>query len=221
MPAYAHSSLSGPARALPHPPLHVSTRRPPTFTRLLRALPQPRFVAEHGCKRGYIRHVRALAEHGAGRLRPFGAVEWGRVSRLVFVCRGNICRSAFGSALARELGVRSDSFGLEARSGVTADPVAARVAERLGVPLPAHRARTAAEVPLGPGDLVVAFEPGHARALHELAAPAGAQVTLLGLHLEPRRPHIEDPYGLGDAYFERCFALIERGVRTIARQVPR
>jgi protein-tyrosine phosphatase len=199
----------------------VSNRQHATFARLLRALPQPRFVAEHGCKRGYIRHVQALAEQGAGRLRPFGTVEWERVSRLVFVCRGNICRSAFGNALARQLGVPSDSFGLEASSGTPADPVAARVATRLGVALPEHRARRAAEVPLGPGDLVIAFEPRHARALREIAGPSGAQVTLLGLHLQPRRPHIEDPYGLGDAYFERCFALIERGVREIAHRIAR
>lgn len=196
------------------------TRTP--ISRLLRALPQPRSIAEHGCKRGYLRHVRAVAEEQVGMLRPFARVEWDRVERLVFVCRGNICRSAFASAKARALDVPSDSFGLEATSGTAADPVASRTARRLGVSLDEHRARRAAEVALGPGDLVVAFEPRHARTLAVAAQAGGAQVTLLGQHLGTAgRPHIEDPYGLGDEYFGRCFELISRGVERISARMRR
>ena len=34
-------------------------------------------------------------------------------------------------------------------------------------------------------------------------------MTLLGLWCGEPRPHIEDPYGLGDDYFDTCFALID------------
>jgi protein-tyrosine phosphatase len=80
----------------------------------------------------------------------------------------------------------------------------------------AHRARTAEMFPLGAGDLLVVMEYWQARALQSSVLPAGAQVTLLGLWCEPPRPHIEDPFGLSDKYFEKCFELIDSAITSIS-----
>jgi hypothetical protein len=42
-------------------------------------------------------------------------------------------------------------------------------------------------------------------------------VTLVGLYVRPRRPHIEDPFGLPDEYFDSCYELIEEALDRIGR----
>jgi protein-tyrosine phosphatase len=54
-----------------------------------------------------------LATGLAGQLPPDPA----RVRRLVFVCHGNICRSAYAHVLARRAGARVASFGLSTATG--------------------------------------------------------------------------------------------------------
>jgi protein-tyrosine phosphatase len=169
-------------------------------------------IRAHGRRAGLARHAIAMIQWATGMLDPFGRVEWERVDRLVFVCRGNICRSPYGEAVARARGLAVTSFGLEADPGVAAHGPAERVAAERGVVLGAHRARARAQVALGPGDLVLTFEPWQARALRRSTAGTGAQVALTGLLIRPRRPHVEDPYGLSDEYFRECFAAIEAAV---------
>ena len=50
------------------------------------------------------------------------------VRRLVFVCHGNICRSAFADVLAKQTGLNSASFGLSTSSGKGAYPGTLRAA---------------------------------------------------------------------------------------------
>lgn len=78
-----------------------------------------------------------------------------------------------------------------------------------------HVTRTARTFQVLPTDLLVAMEPSQAAALTRIAN--GAQVTLLGLWSRPRRPYIQDPYGRSDEYFQRCFALIDSGIRDLAQ----
>lgn len=177
----------------------------------------PEVERRYGRKQGLLRHGAARLAGLLGAWRPFANVELARVQRLVFVCQGNICRSAYAQARAEQLGLPSASFGLGAHSGVEADPHARAAALRRGTDLAAHRARTRADLQLTPADLVLAMEPAQLLKLRELV-PIGAQLSLLGLWSAEPRPHLEDPFGLSDAYFETCFGCIDDALQALAER---
>lgn len=174
-----------------------------------------------GSKRALLRHVVWSAVALAGGLRRFRSVDWARVERLVFVCKGNICRSPYAEGRARTLGLEATSFGLEADANVPANPRAAQAALLRGVDLSHARARREGELRLGAGDLLIGMEPWHGRSLESVARARGCQTTLLGLWSEPARPYIGDPLGRSQAFFARCFAAIDTGINGMRRHLTR
>jgi protein-tyrosine phosphatase len=66
----------------------------------------------HGTHRGWIRLLLAQGAFVGGRLAPWTQIRIPVVRRVVFVCLGNINRSAFADVLAQKLGARTASFGL-------------------------------------------------------------------------------------------------------------
>lgn len=164
-----------------------------------------------GGKRGFLGHVCARTMFAVGAYNKVTRIEWSSVKRLVFVCRGNICRSPYASSRAKSLGLPVISFGLDAVEGMPADPVAAKNALMRGIDLSAHRS-TRLQLPhLKCGDWVIVFEP---RQLAELQRNFGNKcpATLLGIWARPIRPHIQDPYGRSDKYFQQCFSMIDRNI---------
>jgi protein-tyrosine phosphatase len=172
-----------------------------------------------GRKQGVVRAARARLGLLAGRFDVFQAPVWGRVGRLVFVCKGNLCRSAYAEAVARSLGASAASFGLEAGEGRAADATAIRMASARRIDLSGHRSRRHLE--LSGGDLLVGMEPAHLQRLEVFARETSAQATLLGLWAQPVRPHVEDPFGLSPEYFETCLAVIDDAVRQLVAQLRR
>jgi len=96
-------------------------------------------------------------------------VDFSRVSRLVFVCSGNICRSPFGAFYAREKGLEVDSCGLHTRGGDPADPRAVAFAERLGIDMMPHRTKNISDYEPRDGDLLLVMEPGQYEELTAVA----------------------------------------------------
>src|SRR6266436_8043822 len=115
---------------------------------------RPRF----GSYRGFVRLMLAQVENAAGGFRAYKKIRWESVSRVVFVCHGNICRSPYAEQRALTYGLAAASFGLSAATGAPADPSACRIAARRAIELGAHRACDAR-------DLLVAMEPRQARAM--------------------------------------------------------
>jgi len=172
-----------------------------------------RYISEyHGRNRGWCKHHLSSVLYRLGVFRPYACIEWRRVDRLVFVCKGNICRSPYAEVRARSRGLEATSFGLSAEPTVPPNPTAASVASEFGVDLTPHRARSAQDVQIRTHDLLVAMEPWQARTLLPGARRGGAQVTLLGLWSSPRRLHLEDPYGRLPAYFRICFSVIDSAI---------
>lgn len=169
----------------------------------------------YGRKQGLLRHCLARTLALLGCYHTFKEVSFNRVQRLVFVCQGNICRSAYAEAKARSLGMRAESFGLSGDESQSADPVAIRVAETMGIDLVRHRVRSLGRFRLQSGDLLLAMEPGQGRVILSLASESGAQVTLLGLWANTSHPHIEDPFGLAEGYYRSCFRLIDISIEQI------
>ena len=177
------------------------------------------FASNYGTWRGAMRLALAHAEvltGLSGAVKPDPA----KVRRLVFVCHGNICRSAYADVLARRAGMNVASFGLSTSSDKPAWPAVSEVAAARGVDMAAHRTtRIEDYVPL-PGDYLLGMETRHLRKLaaHPLTAvlPRG----LLGAYADPSYPHLHDPYQLGPAYMEVCLTRIERAVAGLVRRYP-
>jgi protein-tyrosine-phosphatase len=173
----------------------------------------------YGRKRGLLRHYLARTVHVLGGYRRFKNIKFDGVQRLVFVCKGNICRSAYAEAKTRSMGFSAASFGLSADPSQYADPTAVRIATNMGLDLVTHRARTLSQFRLENGDLLVAMEGWQARALQSMSSASGAQVTLLGLWAKKPHPHIEDPYGLSEGYYRNCFQLIDASIDQIVHEI--
>jgi protein-tyrosine phosphatase len=176
----------------------------------------------YGTWRGLARLGLAQLDCATGRTRVFTRVNWNQVNRLVFVCRGNICRSAYAEWRARALGLPAASFGLATTTGVGADAEARRAAVARNLDLSMHRTTDATDFLLRDGDLVVAMELRHVAWVRRLFTdPEPHQVTLLGLWSRPRRPHIHDPYGLDRPYFDSCFSVIDSAVTALSSRLRR
>lgn len=178
-----------------------------------------RMRREFGSRRGWALHGFWSAALRLGVLRSCLRVDWARVQRLVFVCRGNICRSPYAARRARQSGMRAYSCGLDVASHAAVPSPAEKIARRRGLDLSKHCPRTLGQMRAEPGDLFIPVEPGQLRPVRAHARSAGAQVTLLGLWSTPRRIHLTDPYGLDEEYFNRCFMLIDSAVACMSAKL--
>lgn len=139
------------------------------------------------------------------------------VKRLVFVCRGNICRSAYADAVASLLGFPSASFGLRTASGRNAhDPVIKEASSR-GISLATHRSVAADEFVRQPGDLYLVMETRQIGDMRRIAAFRNSPVDLLGRY--GGRPHLHDPYGLGREFTATSLNDIDRSVRSLVHRI--
>ncbi len=172
--------------------------------------------------------VRRYLESEATRAKRVAAAGVGARGRLVFVCHGNIMRSAFATQVARAhrpaLAARIVGAGTHATLGRHAQDAALEVSREMALPLDGHTATPIGALSLGGDDVVVCMD-----ALNEanvLAAhPALAhRVFRVGDIVAGRETHgdreIRDPYGRGldatrDA-FGRVAALAKAWVHAVA-----
>jgi protein-tyrosine phosphatase len=148
------------------------------------------------------------------------------VRHVVFVCKGNICRSAYAEkSLLQRLngeGMRVESCGLEAWSGAQPPEEAIRAAAEFGVDLSGHRARTAEECRLAEADLIMAMEFGQ---LLDLARrwPQLSDRLMLLRSFAPWPTsllcNIDDPFGCEPHIYNRCFTTIDRALDALTNSV--
>lgn len=178
---------------------------------LLRALPPV----------GALWVLRRLVESPASRKHRLDEALRHADGRLVFVCHGNIMRSAFASEVAREavpdVAERIVSAGTHAKQGREAESTARAVAAKLGVDLTPHRANTLANLGLSKDDIVVCMDRmNEANVLMHLGD--GAQVFLVGdiaisetgngASVARDSREIADPYGKGESVTQAAFRVI-------------
>lgn len=176
--------------------------------------------ARFGTARGLVRLALSYGET-ALRLASVRAPDAAEVRRLVFVCHGNICRSAFADVAAAEAGLVTASFGLSASHGAPAHPPVVALARDMGVDLSRHRATEREAYRPQPGDLLLAME---ARQLRRIAADerlAHLPRTLLGLYTRPVLPHLHDPYRLNDPYTRACLQRIASAIPELSSRFPK
>lgn len=142
------------------------------------------------------------------------------IKRLVFVCHGNICRSAFADHYARQSGLSTASFGLSTTSHKGAHAFASEVSEGLGVSLAGHQTTAVEDYQPQPGDLLLAMEVRHLHKIAQIERLRDIPRTLLGLYAKPSFPHLHDPYSLDPRYMPVCLKRVASAVDPLKITFP-
>lgn len=172
----------------------------------------------HGTVRGFVRSFLAQGEFALGRLDTYVAPQAMNVDRLVFVCLGNINRSAFAEQVARSMEVNAASIGLSTSTGSPAFHTAVSMAPQFGLDLTQHRATDITDYQFRPTDLLLAMEIRHVRQLEAAGIPSKS-IAMLGHWSSPHRIHLHDPHTLSDSYFRTCFTLIHSAVSGLVAEM--
>jgi protein-tyrosine phosphatase len=143
---------------------------------------------------------------------------------LIFVCKGNICRSPFAHHLAENMTAGCNprfpisSAGLEVKRPLPPPPAALLAAEAFQIALNAHMSQALDAGMLKAGTAVVAMEAGQVVRLRQAFPRFRASILLLPLY-DPEngkstdvynRYHLTDPYGKNPSTFLECYARIRR-----------
>lgn len=151
--------------------------------------------------------------------------------RVLFVCYGNIMRSAFAEAVMRaeieRLGLEGSlecwSAGVRAATGESAEPNAARVARQLGYSMAGHSATRTGAHNVAESDAIYVMDGINYDLLTREQAGAKAKTAYLST-LDPETGgtlEIGDPYLEGDRTIEQCFRRIERCVKALVEEHQR
>jgi protein-tyrosine-phosphatase len=157
------------------------------------------------------RECRAARADGAGRQVLAGA------RRVLFLCYGNINRSALAHAhaAARHAGrFEFASAGFHAPDGRPADPVMVDVAARQGIDLAAWRSCTLSARMVEEADIIFAMEVAHLDQLRRLHPGAAGKAFLLGAATATggHNAEVADPYGKAQALYERVCGQVVASV---------
>ena len=167
-----------------------------------------------GSKRGLLNHVKYMLLLRLGLYNKYRNVDFSKVTRLVFICSGNICRSSLAEIVATSLGVNAVSYGLHCRGGDPADPRAIDFAHRHNLDLSKHITTNIRDYQYQPGDLVLGMEPKHIEELEACGIPSAA-ISAIGLWMVQPRVYIHDPYSSSDVFFDACEEQIITAVESI------
>jgi protein-tyrosine phosphatase len=168
----------------------------------------------YGSKRGFLAAFKYKLLFSLGFYRSYQNIDFNAVNRLVFICSGNICRSAFGEYMAKAKGLNAVSYGFHCRGGDIADPRAIHEASIRGVDMQNHITRNISEYKEQEGDLLLVMEPWHLGEL-KIKEVKHEQVTIAPLWSEEKTPYLHDPYNANATFFSFCESVVEQCVDNI------
>lgn len=132
--------------------------------------------------------------------------------RLVFVCTGNICRSAYAEAVARARGIAAVSCGIDTQTGKPADSMAVARAGARGIDLSTHHTTAWPDFELAHGDLLIAAQLEHLNAIRDRASRHACRFVLMSSLDRANFAVIRDPFGLNQQTFDDVFKLIDNKI---------
>ena len=148
---------------------------------------------------------------------------------ILFVCKGNICRSPFAEHLASNRWPHAmiGSAGLHVSNPMPAPAHAIQAAKQYGLDLEKHRSQSISEAMIEKYDMIVAMEAwqlievksrfrGHRHKIHLLASFGG---NGSGQERGYAAYNIADPYGGSFAEFDRCFERISHCVTDLGAAI--
>ena len=145
------------------------------------------------------------------------------VKRIVFVCKGNICRSALAHhCFAAQADTETDSFGLDTSNDKPACPDIVAAARELSpaLDLSGHRSKNVASFNARDGDLYVCMEPQQARQLLAAIPSASPEnILLLGYFSDPETCYIHDPYGHSALFAQRSTRIVRDATLKLATAI--
>jgi protein-tyrosine-phosphatase/predicted ATP-grasp superfamily ATP-dependent carboligase/CelD/BcsL family acetyltransferase involved in cellulose biosynthesis len=166
----------------------------------------------------------ALARRRLGGAARMALAE-DRALSVLFLCHGNICRSAFAEKLMIKLTadtnrrILATSAGTMPVTGRSSPPEANEAACRFGLELGTHRSRYADDRMIAATDVVFYFDDNNAEALRARFLKLKPATIPLGLLADDDEApwSIADPYGGDPASYARIFGRIENAVRAAHR----
>ncbi len=136
-----------------------------------------------------------------------------KVSSILVVCVGNLCRSPTGHFLLADFlpKVRVSSAGLMARKDKPACSVATEVAAENGLDITTHTTTRLTPELVMQHDLVLAMETAHLRDIHAMVPYAQGKVMLFGKW--GGETEIPDPYRRSRSIYDAVFAQLQNHAR--------
>ncbi|MEX5213773.1 MAG: hypothetical protein NW703_06370 [Nitrospiraceae bacterium] len=181
----------------------------------------------------YVRGLRAVVKHLAAPLAVRREAQErhaaGRMNNpirsVLFLCKGNICRSPFAAeyfrlnAEKRGVSMEVRSAGLETTPGKPAHQYARLVAKQQGVSLEAHVTSLLGARWIEDADIIIVMELAQKDRVASLYPKVRDKVVLLGA-VSPDCPlEIDDPYSGTIEDFQVCFGHIRKGCEALVARI--
>ena len=143
-----------------------------------------------------------------------------KIHRVLFICYGNICRSAFAERAGptRWPAVEVESAGFHTKTGRASPIQAAEVARSLGIDLSNWSSRGLTEGQIDAADLIVLMDGHNLDSLKRVFPRAVHKATLLGLFNREGPIEIADPYNADEEQMREVFKDILRAMDALAEQ---
>lgn len=143
--------------------------------------------------------------------------------RILFVCTGNICRSAMAEHLLRRVAAERGLNLETASAGIAAEPyyevpaVVHRLLSAEGVPPFEHKPRLATREVLRWADLILVMTVQHHDHIVEAFPEFASRTRLLREAAGFGDQDVEDPMARPDEVFVRCLATIKESLDSLLR----
>jgi predicted ATP-grasp superfamily ATP-dependent carboligase/protein-tyrosine-phosphatase len=173
----------------------------------------------------YFRRILALSEEVQFRARQKRAWNRGEVSAaisraesMLFLCYGNINRSALADVMVRayaeDSGISVISAGFHSEEGRPADPVMVEVAAEFNLEMSSIRSTCVTQQQLHDSDIIFVMEKGHYDKLIAIDSSIAHKIYLLGAHNTGANHSVEiqDPYGRAREVYLACYNQIVEAV---------
>lgn len=155
-----------------------------------------------------------------------------KVQSILFICKGNICRSPFAEHIAGKQLNYSNlcnfySAGIFVGEPETPTPEAVLSADNFGIDLRQHRAKPVNYLLMDSYDMIVTMETWQYKQMKKLFLEFADKIYLLPLFDRGtaysmnlfNKYNIQDPYGKNILEFKRCFERIEKCTSILLRKI--
>lgn len=173
-------------------------------------------IKRYGSKRGLANSLKhSTVNLLTGKNKKYRTLP-ANVGRVVFVCKGNICRSAVAEHAFRKYSmVPTASIGLDTHTGKAGHEPIVHYARSIGIDMTEHLTTAAEDFTPLENDLFVCMEPDHIESLRKIYG--NINVILLGYFGRPRKLYIHDPYSSPRPYAQSCTDYIVNSAKSLAK----
>ncbi len=142
---------------------------------------------------------------------------------ILYICTGNICRSAFADVLTRQLiqteytdlNINSCSAGTNTNDGLPANGDAIRISKNFKLDLSSHQTQSLTKELIDKSTIILAMEPSHVLKLSAISFASLKKTFLLSALDELKNISVIDPYAKSDQVFNDTFNRIKLSVEKL------